>query len=172
MRDVAPLRQPRRAPDRRRFSPPAPRPAPEPADEANGRDSHARTASPAEAVERVPAFPPHPSPVDLAGVDRRTVDRLRRGRYPVEARLDLHGMTQDQAHRALGGFVVAARVAGQRCVLVITGHGRISGGVLKAAVPRWLAEPALRAHVLVLAPARPPHGGGGALYLLLRRADR
>jgi DNA-nicking Smr family endonuclease len=54
-------------------------------------------------------------------------------------------------------------------VLVITGHGRIGGGVLKSAVPRWLHEPELRRHVLAIAPARPQHGGAGALYVLLRR---
>jgi len=65
--------------------------------------------------------------------------------------------------------VAELRAAGKRCVLVITGHGRISGGVLKASVPRWLAEPELRRHVLAIAPAQPQHGGAGALYLLLRR---
>jgi len=108
----------------------------------------------------------------FTGIDRRTAERLRRGRYPVEARLDLHGMTQDEAHRTLGGFIAGAREQGRRCVLIITGHGRTSGGILKAATPRWLAEPASRAHVLTIAPARPQHGGAGALYVLLRRADR
>jgi len=109
-------------------------------------------------------------PLDrFAGIDRATAERLKRGRYPVEARLDLHGMTQAEAHRALSGFVAGSRAAGRRCLLVITGHGRASGGVLKAAVPRWLAEPELRGHVLGLALARPQDGGSGALYLLLRR---
>jgi DNA-nicking Smr family endonuclease len=54
--------------------------------------------------------------------------------------------------------------------LVITGHGRSSGGILKSAVPRWLHEPDLRRDVLAIAPARPQHGGAGALYLLLRRS--
>jgi DNA-nicking Smr family endonuclease len=109
-------------------------------------------------------------PIDsFAGVDRATADRVKRGRYEIEARLDLHGMTQEEAHRALRSFVLSSRTVGRRCVLVITGHGRLSGGVLKTAVPRWLAEPELRHHVLGIAPARPPHGGSGALYLLLRR---
>ena len=56
-------------------------------------------------------------------------------------------------------------------MLVITGHGRISGGVLKDAVPRWLNEPELRRHVLAIAPAQPRDGGAGALYLLLRKAS-
>jgi DNA-nicking Smr family endonuclease len=127
----------------------------------------------------VPAAPPRPlpppqsqplPPLDRsAGVDRATAERLKRGRYPVEADLDLHGMTQAEAHRALSGFVGGSRRAGRRCILVITGHGRMSGGVLKQAVPRWLAEPELRPHILAIAPAQPRAGGSGALYVLLRR---
>jgi DNA-nicking Smr family endonuclease len=94
---------------------------------------------------------------------------VRRGRYPVAARLDLHGLTQAEAHRALCGFIALSRAAGRRCILVITGHGRLSGGVLRASVPRWLAEPSLRRHILAIAPARPQDGGNGALYVLLRR---
>lgn len=159
MRDVAPLRgrsRPPPEPDRRH-----------PAGNA-GETPVVQTATrPAP----VPHPPPQPvPPLDrFAGIDRATAERLKRGRYPVEARLDLHGMTQAEAHRALSGFVAGSRSVGRRCVLVITGHGRISGGVLKAAVPRWLAEPALRPHLLAITPAQPQHGGAGALYLLLRR---
>ena len=119
---------------------------------------------------RPPRAPPPPPPLDaFAGVDRATAERLKRGQRAIEARLDLHGMTQADAHRALAGFVLGSRAAGRRCVLVITGHGRTSGGVLKHAVPRWLNEPDLRRHLLAIAPARPQHGGSGALYLLLRK---
>jgi DNA-nicking Smr family endonuclease len=115
------------------------------------------------------------------GLDKRTAERLKRGRYPIEARLDLHGMVQEEAHRALTGFVAEAAARGQRCVLVITGKGLrrlaeaqeapLSGdlGILRAAVPRWLGEPALRPHILAVTAAQPRHGGGGALYVLLRR---
>jgi DNA-nicking Smr family endonuclease len=119
-----------------------------------------------------PAPPMPPPPLDtFAGLDRASAERLRRGRYPIEARLDLHGMTQAEAHRALNGFVAGSRSLGRRVVLVITGHGRISGGVLKTAVPRWLNEPELRRHVLAIAGAQPRDGGTGALYLLLRKAS-
>ncbi|MGH6989108.1 MAG: Smr/MutS family protein [Stellaceae bacterium] len=90
---------------------------------------------------------------------------------PIEARLDLHGLTQAEAHRALAGFVAQSHGAGKRVVLIVTGKGSRDGtGVLKAAVPRWLDEPGLRDRVLAAAPAQPRDGGGGALYLLLRRA--
>jgi DNA-nicking Smr family endonuclease len=116
----------------------------------------------------------------FAGVDRATAERLKRGQHRIEAQLDLHGMTQAAAHRALTGFVAASREAGRRCVLVITGRGLPPGysdgspggeepGILRRAVPRWLDEPELRPHLLAIAPAQPRHGGAGALYLLLRR---
>jgi DNA-nicking Smr family endonuclease len=164
-RDIAPL--PRRAradrvrTDRRPITP---------ADLPGG----ASEASPAAAPQprRAPALPqPNPTPASdpFAGIDRASAERLKRGKRAIDARLDLHGMTQSQAHRALSGFVATSRAAGHRCVLVITGRGQLGGGILKQAVPRWLAEPELRAHVLALAPAQPQHGGSGALYLLLRR---
>ena len=107
------------------------------------------------------------------GIDRRTNDRLRRGQMPVEARLDLHGMTQADAHAALIRFVGSGRQRGLRCVLVITGRGspdaREERGVLKRMFPRWLATAPLRDHVLSYAQARQRDGGGGAFYVLLRR---
>jgi DNA-nicking Smr family endonuclease len=108
-----------------------------------------------------------------AGLDRASAQRLKRGMVPIEARLDLHGMTQAEAHRALGNFVAASRAAGKRGALVITGQGRAAGrpegGVLKNAVPRWLEEAELRQHILACTTALPRDGGGGALYLLLRK---
>lgn len=104
------------------------------------------------------------------GVDRRTGDRLRRGRLEIEARIDLHGMTQDAAHAALLGFVGRSYEAGRRCVLVITGKGLRDGtGVLRAAVPRWLNEPRLRGAILAFSHAQPKDGGEGAIYVLLKR---
>jgi DNA-nicking Smr family endonuclease len=102
-------------------------------------------------------------------LDRRTFARLRRGDLAIDARLDLHGLTQAAAHRALAQFVAEAAADGARLVLVITGKGRSGEGVLRAAVPRWLAEPALRSHVLATTPAPPNLGGSGALCVRLRR---
>ncbi len=107
----------------------------------------------------------------FSGVDRANAERLKRGLHPIEARLDLHGMTQAEAHRALAVFVRQSYDAGRRCVLVITGRGFSPNGpgVLKLAVPRWLEEAGLRRQILAIAPARPQDGGAGALYVLLRR---
>ncbi|NQW01475.1 MAG: Smr/MutS family protein [Rhodospirillales bacterium] len=97
---------------------------------------------------------------------------MRRGKVEIEARLDLHGMTQVEAHRSLLGFMERAHAGGKRSVLVITGkgltrHGDI--GVLRQAVPRWLNEPPIRAWIRGFDYAAPADGGEGALYILLRR---
>jgi DNA-nicking Smr family endonuclease len=123
-------------------------------------------------AERESAHASRIPPLDrFAGIDRANAERLKRGLHRIEARLDLHGMTQAEAHQALSAFVAESRGIGRRCVLVITGRGRGQGGtgVLKTLVPRWLEEPALRPNVLAIAPAQPQHGGPGATYLLLRR---
>jgi DNA-nicking Smr family endonuclease len=109
------------------------------------------------------------TPDRFAGIDRGSAQRLKRGLRPIEARLDLHGMTQAEAHRALAEFVRAASAAGRRSLLVITGRGTDRPGVLRSAVPRWLDEGELRQRILAVAAARPRHGGAGALYVLLRR---
>ena len=104
----------------------------------------------ARKVPKAAPAPPRPlalpdlDPVAPAGLDRRTVRRLKRGQLPAEARLDLHGRTQEQAHDALRDFIQESRMARRRCVLVITGKGSVAsgrGGVLRQMVPRWLNEP-------------------------------
>jgi len=119
-----------------------------------------------------PAASAPPPPLTLerfAGIDRANAERLKRGKRKVEARLDLHGMTQEEAHRALAMFIRGARADGKRCVLVITGRGKVGGGVLRSAVPRWFDEPEFRPHLLAIATAQPQDGGAGALYVMLRR---
>ena len=122
---------------------------------------------PMRAKETMAALAPGRSP-DL---DRRTLQRLRRGHLRPEARLDLHGMTQDQAYRSLMSFLEDSQAGGKRCVLVITGRGRTSdgGGILRKETPGWLNSPMSRLRVLAFATAMPRDGGVGALYVLLRR---
>lgn len=118
------------------------------------------------------APPPAPlAPGASPGVDRRTSERLRRGRMAIDGRIDLHGMTQAAAHEALNGFLLQAHRQGRRMVLVITGKGRIGqgGGVLRAEVPNWLNQQPVRDTVLAFFPAQPKDGGSGALYVLLKR---
>jgi DNA-nicking Smr family endonuclease len=138
--------------------------------EGSRRDAEVTSAR----VEQGRTTPPHvplPTLDRFAGIDRANAERLKRGLHKIEARLDLHGMTQAEAHGALIAFIAASRAVGRRCVLVITGRGlgQSGPGVLKSSVPRWLEEPELRRHILAIAPAQAQHGGPGATYLLLRR---
>jgi len=125
-----------------------------------------------------PAAPPTVPPLTpglAAGLDKRTLQRLKRGLIAPEGKLDLHNMTQDEAHRALNRFIHHGQASGRRCVLVITGKGRSSAGmigVLKQQVPLWLNEPELRVRVLAFTYATPAHGGDGALFVLLKRLGK
>lgn len=121
---------------------------------------------PAAARAAPKAAPAKPATAHIiAPLDRRSAQRLKRGSIEVEARIDLHGMTQSEAHGALTQFLTRARANDSRTVLVITGKS----GVLHSAVPRWLHEEAHRGAVLAISRARAQHGGDGALYLRLRR---
>jgi DNA-nicking Smr family endonuclease len=127
-----------------------------------------------------PRKPPGPPP--LAPLERRLKRDLTRGRAVVDSALDLHGMTQAEAHHALRGFLVQAQMQGFRLVIVVTGKGARTPahdadwfhetGVLRRLVPHWLREPDLRSTVLGFEEAGRAHGGAGALYVRLRRRDR
>ena len=146
--DVKPLRPVARPPARSRKPPPATKPA------------KAAKAKPA-AKPRTPA-PARNEPPEIGG--HRAV-HLKRGRAEPEARLDLHGMTQDAAHRALLRFLGRARANGARMVLVIPGKS----GVLNKQFKRWLAEGAFAPLVSGVSAAHKRHGGAGAFYVLLKR---
>lgn len=112
----------------------------------------------------------------LVDLDRRTKQKIVRGHLGIERRIDLHGMTQADAHAALRGFLRQAHAEDLRLVLVVTGKGERGQadpyretGVLRRVVPHWLREFDLRAIVLGFEPAGNPHGGSGALYIRLRR---
>lgn len=107
-----------------------------------------------------------------SGIDKRTLARLKKGKTPIDAVLDLHGMRQDEAHRRLVTFILSCWMSGRRVLLVITGKGTRSpepGGVLRKQVPRWLHDDPLGEKVLTIQPAQPKDGGSGAYYVLLRR---
>jgi DNA-nicking Smr family endonuclease len=96
---------------------------------------------------------------------------VARGKQAIDARLDLHGMTQAQAHTALLRFLHNAHARDARLVLVITGKGRGGEpGVLRRHVPHWLSLPEFRSLVVGFEDAHIVHGGEGALYVRLRRA--
>jgi len=126
-------------------------------------------ASPPAPKPSKPAMPP------LAPLGRRERSKLSRGRNEIDARIDLHGMTQTRAHRALHGFLQRAHHEGHTFVLVITGKGKVGGseaerGVLRRQVPQWLSLPEFRTLVVGFEEAHIDHGGEGALYVRIRRA--
>jgi DNA-nicking Smr family endonuclease len=123
--------------------------------------------------------PPPPSLPNLAQLDRRMRQKLARGQAGVEAAIDLHGMRQQEAHRALHGFLLRSQLDGVKVVLVVTGKGESrdedgfgSPGVLRRSVPLWLRAPEWRGLVVGFEEAGRLHGGAGALYVRLRRLDR
>jgi DNA-nicking Smr family endonuclease len=115
-------------------------------------------------------------PPPLAPLGRRLKQKIGRGSEPIDARIDLHGMTQASAHSALAHFLRRAQHDGARVVLVITGKGKAGTdphaerGVLKRQVPMWLESPELRPLIVGLEAANIGHGGAGALYVRLRKA--
>jgi DNA-nicking Smr family endonuclease len=173
--------------------------APEPAGPADGIAAGLRR--PAPRAPAPPAAPPVPAPpkppgrppaprIDLAPdpvglatsgparIDRRRFDRMIRGRLAPEARLDLHGMSRDEARAAFVSFILASQARGLRLVLVITGKGRPDPsdaviperqGILRHSLPHWIAAPPLVGRVVEMRQAHRRHGGQGALYLYLRR---
>lgn len=169
VRSVKPLKPagaPEPVPDPPVAAEPAPAPPPEPA-AVPKRQKAAKAAA-------------QPAPPPLATLEPKTRRRLTRG-AEVDARLDLHGLTQAAAHHRLRGFLLEAQASGHSLVLVITGKGdpdRLGThapafgegrGVLKRAVPLWLAEPDLRMVVVGFEPAGRRHGGEGALYVRIRK---
>jgi DNA-nicking Smr family endonuclease len=111
----------------------------------------------------------------LAQFDRRLHQRVARGQAAIDVRLDLHGMTQQQAHAALLRFLGQAQARNAKLALVVTGKGGGAAaaaserGVLRRQVPLWLSLPEFRRFIVSFEPAHASHGGEGALYLRLRR---
>lgn len=134
----------------------------------------ARKASAAPLAATPVVVPPtKPVPPPLASLTKKMRSRVARGASDIDARLDLHGLTQARAHEALARFLARAQREDARLVIVITGKGRGSsgeGGVLQRQVPQWLSLPEFRPLVIGFETAAPAHGGAGALYVRIRRA--
>ncbi len=139
-----------------------------------------RILSPQIPSKVTPIARPSCSPAAAAPVgtlDRRQTRLIATGRAEIDARLDLHGMRQNEAHAALKGFLISAQNRGCRVVLVITGKGSRSetesgSGVLRRLVPLWLQEPEFRQSVISFGASDARHGGIGALYIRVRKKDR
>ena len=140
--------------------PPTPEPKPV-SPEARVKPERASDPRPTRPVES-PQLPSAPLE------DRSSHRAVRRGRMEVDARIDLHGLTQDQADRALLGFLRRQQASGARCILIITGKGRGGEGVLRRNFLHWLETQAARQFLSGWAPAHTRHGGSGAFYAYLR----
>jgi DNA-nicking Smr family endonuclease len=157
-RSVAPLRRPPASAD----------PAPAAAATKAKSTTHARPPGRA-------AVPAARAAAGLEPFDRRLKQRLARGTESIDARIDLHGRTQSEAHAALISFLRKAQSDGAKFVLVITGKGGgarddwSERGVLKRQVPQWLKLPEFRGYVVGFEDAHIGHGGQGALYVRIKR---
>jgi DNA-nicking Smr family endonuclease len=137
------------------------------------------TPAPKPRTKSASAVPKKPTHAAGAPLDRQTSRHLEKGRIAVEARLDLHGMRQADAHAQLKRFLKSAQARGLKHVLVITGKGAEGDaksfyeederGVLRKVVPHWLADKDLSPLVVSFSPAPRRLGGEGALYVRLRR---
>jgi len=149
---------------------------------APARRPHQQPVHRAHLTAPVPAKAP-----PLNDFDKRKARKLGAGQISIDARIDLHGMRQHEAHIALRRFLFSAYSQGHRWVLVITGKGARQSrerdnehwnitqpepGVLRRNVPGWLGEPELRAIVVSYKTAAVRHGGEGALYIHLRNPER
>lgn len=174
-RSIKPLRPSHRAAEVSEPTQSAKVPAKSPTEAGPAATARSHAAVPREA--RPENVPEKKTPA-LAPLGRRLKQRVARGREPIDARLDLHGFTQTQAHAALLRFLRRAQADGVRMVLVVTGKGTSKGGethergVLKRQVPLWLSLPEFRSLVVGFEDAHIGHGGAGALYVRLRRAQR
>lgn len=173
-RSATPLAQPWSRPERQK-------PAAPEAPAASSPAKPGRKHKPVQPARPEPTKAPPP-----VQYDRREAKRLAAGRVEIDARIDLHGLRQREAHRVLDAFLANAHARGYRHVLVITGKGRSRGaresasimddmvepGVLRRVVPQWLEGGSLRAIVVGYTQAGPRHGGEGAFYVRLRKAGR
>lgn len=143
------------------------------------KPAHGPRPPAAAPVSAEPPRPAKPASRPLVPIERRLRRELKRGRAEIDGALDLHGLTQAEAHRALRGFLRHSQARGARLVIVVTGKGGLldepgagERGVLRRLAPHWLSEGDLRSVVLGFEEAGRAHGGEGALYVRLRRLDR
>lgn len=151
---------------------PAPAAAPPVASETAGPPKAPKKVARANGAAALPKPAAAPPVQPLAPLETRARRRLDRGLVEIDDRIDLHGMVQERAFHALIAFLRRAQARGDRIVLVITGRGRASEsgrGILREAVPGWLARPDMRPFVVGFEEAGRRHGGAGALYVRIRR---
>lgn len=143
----------------------------EQAQEQKAPEPSPKKAKAGKPVEDIALTPGRDKETRLHPLERPVKRKIAKGRLALEARIDLHGMIQSEAHGFLLGFLIKAHERGMRHVLVITGKGTSLGsdGALKRAVPLWFSLPEFRPLISSYEPAARNHGGEGALYVRLAR---
>ena len=160
--------------------------SPPPARSSTPEVAAAATLNGVKAPEQ-PALTKH-KPLSLppsSPFDPRMSKKISRGRLEIDARLDLHGLRQQDAYIVLRRFLTRCQAEGLRHVLIITGKGGASEdgadgdfwkseerGVLRRLVPHWLSEPSFRLQVVSFTESALKHGGSGALYVTIRKGPR
>jgi len=108
----------------------------------------------------------------LDKIDLKSARNISKGKTSIDGRLDLHGLTQQAAYRALFDCVENAYYSGKRTILVITGKGNLGRGVLRENVPKWLAQAPFHRLISAYSQSHSTHGGAGALYIRIRRKHK
>ena len=161
------------------LQPVAPNPAPQPREAFEIKPFRVGSKSTTTLSEGGPRQKDFATPAARPNLDRGTLQKLRRGKVRPEGRIDLHGLTADEALGELTGFLFHAHGSGKRLVLVITGKGRpggdagpipTRGGVLRRSLPEWVKRPPLNTIVQQAVEAHLKHGGSGAFYVYLRKS--
>jgi len=159
---------------RRAASVEAPPPSLAKAPDGPAKKTGAMKTSPPAAAPSMPlvSSPLQPANLDdtgFGGISRSSARSIKTGRAGFTARIDLHGLSRDQAQLRLTGFLTEKAHAGHRHVLVITGKGVRGGGVIRRQFPEWISSPPLNELVIAYCQAQPKDGGDGAWYVNLRR---
>lgn len=141
-----------------------------------GRPAKNKTATPKQLSaaqpqqQRADLLPADLNSIGYGGISRSNARMIKTGQARPTARVDLHGLTRDQAKSRLEKFITTAMAERHRVVLVITGKGVAGQGVIRRNLPYWLTSPPLAAMVIAYCEAQPKDGGGGAYYVNLRQS--
>ena len=117
---------------------------------------------------RLPPDAPAPPRGLPQSLDVNQDKKTRRGQVQIDAKIDLHDMTQSQAKPALNKAIIRAANRNHRCVLVVTGKGLRGDGVLRKNFTSWISDPDIRPLIATYAQAHIRHGGSGAWYVFLK----
>ena len=119
----------------------------------------------------IPVPPQTKSHIPKKALDARIERNMTLGDVLIEARLDLHAMTEQEAYEAFHAFILQQHKGGRRMLLVITGKGADGACALKTNLPRWSETAPFDEKILAIRQAAPHHGGAGAYYVLLRKTE-